>query len=84
MKTGLLWLDNDPDADLLEKISRAVAYYQQKYGCKPNICFVHPRLSEKVLPNADGILIKTDKHLLPNYLWVGITGPDPAVYNHRY
>lgn len=42
MNIGMLWFDNDPKADLPAKIERAANYYQNKYGKRPTLCFVHP------------------------------------------
>ena len=42
MKTGLLWFDDDPRKELEEKVLRAAAHYERKYGQAPNLCFVHP------------------------------------------
>jgi len=73
MSTGLLWMDNDPTSDLLEQIARAARYYQLKYGCKPNLCFVHPSLLKKALPDLKEVEVRINKRLLPYQLWVGIT-----------
>ena len=75
MNTGLLWLDNDPTSDLLDQIARATRYYQLKYGCKPNICFVHPSLLKKALPQSHEVVIRENKQLLQNHLWVGVGNP---------
>ena len=42
MKTGLLWFDDDPRRQLEDKVLRAAAHYERKYGQVPNLCFVHP------------------------------------------
>ena len=42
MRTGLLWFDDDPRKDLVEKVLRAAAHYERKYGQAPDLCFVHP------------------------------------------
>jgi len=42
MNTGMLWFDNDPKTALAAKIERAVDYYHKKYGCRPNLCLIHP------------------------------------------
>jgi hypothetical protein len=47
MNIGMLWFDNDPKAGLDVKVERAAAYYRNKYGRKPTLCFVHPSM----LPN---------------------------------
>ena len=70
MRTGMLWFDNDPKTDLAAKIASAVAYYQKKYGAKPNLCFVHPTMWNGA-QEPNGIEVKTDREIRPNHLWIG-------------
>jgi hypothetical protein len=44
MNIGMLWFDNDPKLNLDTKVERAVAYYRDKYGKTPTLCFVHPSM----------------------------------------
>jgi len=44
MNIGMLWFDNDPKSDLETKVERAVAYYRDKYGKVPTLCFIHPSM----------------------------------------
>ena len=84
MDIGMLWFDNDRQADLSIKLNRAVSYYHEKYGQKPNLCFVNPSMistngngshhdhsDEKVITD-DGIEIRESESLLPNHFWLGI------------
>jgi hypothetical protein len=72
METGMLWCDQDPNADLATKIRRAASYYSEKFGLKPNICYVHP--SEITLKGrrTSGIQIRPNSHLRPGHLWLGV------------
>jgi len=72
MRTGMLWFDNDPKTDLPTKVNRAAAYYQRKYGCSPNLCFVHPSMLQKEEPKADGIEMRPSRQVLPNHFWLGM------------
>ena len=84
MDIGMLWFDNDKQADLNSKVKRAVTYYQQKYGRKPNLCFVNPSMmvpmgangsngnGNKSVASAEGVEIRESKSMLPNHLWIGI------------
>ena len=80
MKIGMLWFDNDPQAELEKKIKRAVEYYIKKYSDPPTVVFVHPSMIGD--PNADyvaGCFIKTDKTVPANHFWVGHEQePQPA------
>ena len=44
MKQGMLWYDNINGRKLNERIELAVNYFTQKYGKKPEQCFVHPAM----------------------------------------
>ena len=44
MNVGMLWFDNNPKMTLENKVGRAAAYYQDKYGKTPTLCFVHPSM----------------------------------------
>lgn len=79
MDIGMLWFDNDPKVDLAEKIAKAAAYYRQKYGKTPDLCFLHPTMLPKngseatslhsPLPNFE---IRPSKSVMPNYFWIGV------------
>jgi len=77
MKTGMLWFDNDPKADLATKIARAAEYYQRKYGQKPSICFVHPTMLNGGSPRSE-IEVRPNRQVLPNHLWMGLPDSIPA------
>jgi hypothetical protein len=73
MRVGMLWFDNDPKTDLSTKIHQAAVYYQKKYGCKPDICFVHPSmLKTESISAPRGIEIRPNRVVLPHHLWLGI------------
>jgi hypothetical protein len=72
MRTGMLWFDNDPKTDLPTKVHRAAAYYQRKYGCSPNLCFVHPSMLKTEEPKAEGIEMRPSRQVLPNHFWLGM------------
>jgi hypothetical protein len=88
MDIGMLWFDNDNNADLSAKIKRARTYYRKKYGKNPDLCFVHPcMLPGKVIQNRDsssssngngkaykteGVELRPTNSMLPNHFWLGI------------
>jgi hypothetical protein len=72
MRTGMLWFDNDPKTDLPTKVSRAADYYQKKYGCTPNLCFVHPSMLKPEGAKSNGIEMRASRQVLPNHLWLGV------------
>jgi len=77
MNIGMLWFDNDPKTDFSLKIERAASYYREKYGKKPNVCFVHQSMlqaSSTDKKTRDDIEVRTTKSVLPNHFWIGING----------
>lgn len=83
---GMLWFDNDNKVDLTTKIIKATDYYVNKYGNKPNVCYVHPSMvpptedkpeteeNNVVTLNTSGVEVRTTRSVLPNHLWLGING----------
>jgi hypothetical protein len=78
MDIGMLWFDNDNQTGLEIKVKRAVSYYQEKYGKKPNLCFVNPCM---IATNGNGhpasqksseVEIRESNAMLPNHFWIGI------------
>ncbi len=74
MNIGMLWFDNDNKVDLVTRIQRAAAYYRDKYGRAPNLCFVHPSMmgSTPISTNGSGIEVRTTRSVLPNHFWLGV------------
>ena len=79
MDIGMLWFDNDKQVDLNVKVDRAVTYYQNKYGQKPNLCFVNPCMIptngkgdhaqniKGIFKTSSGIEIRESQSMLPNH-----------------
>ena len=77
MRTGMLWLDNEPASTLEFKVKKAVNYYRQRYGQPPNLCFVHPSLLDQPesgeIPPIDimGVQVMPSQFIEPEQLWLG-------------
>jgi hypothetical protein len=76
-KSGLLWLDDDPRKNLEEKVLRAAAHYENKYGRAPDLCYVHPSAFDD---NGNGkpkkagtVEIRAGRSVLPHHFWLGVT-----------
>jgi hypothetical protein len=80
MRTGLLWFDDDPRKDLEEKVLRAAAHYEHKYGQSPDLCFVHPNFfngNGKHGKNGDvvkagDVEIRPGNSVLQHHFWLGM------------
>ena len=79
MNVGMLWFDADPRVNLKDRLTRAVAYYQAKYGRVPNLCFIHPETAGDDTPTDLADLdVRTSKKILPDHFWLGVAMEDIA------
>ncbi len=86
MNVGMLWFDNDPKSGLGSKVARAAAYYRNKYGKTPTLCFVHPSMLTASVPAGGeasasdkgiltgGVEVRSNPSVLPNHFWIGVNG----------
>jgi hypothetical protein len=73
MKVGMLWYDGDPKRGMEEKVELAAAYYREKYGRRPNLCFIHPDTAgDSVLSSTNKIEVRTNASVLQDHFWVGM------------
>jgi len=70
MKTGLLWLDDRRDVPFGRKLESASNYYREKYGHRPDLCYVHPSCLPSEKPNV-AIAVRSSENMLPNHFWLG-------------
>jgi hypothetical protein len=69
----MLWFDADQKTGFEIRVQRAADYYRQKYGRKPNLCFVHSQGSEEGVPeNVAGVTVRRSASVLPDHFWLGI------------
>lgn len=76
MHTGMLWFDNS-QTTLSAKINKAIAYYEKKYGHKPDLVLVNPSMLDGTAPNgmrfeSDGLTVRSYRPVLPGHIWIGI------------
>lgn len=72
MTTYMMWMDNDHNTDLAHKVSRAAAYYREKYGRSAAVCLVNPAaLNGKKRRRIEGISVKGDGSVLPHHFLIG-------------
>ena len=78
MNEGMLWLDDNKDRSMEDKITRALAWYKENYGPKPTMCFVNPAaMKDKVEGEVEieGVNIRAASFMQPNHFWVGTAAP---------
>ncbi len=71
MDWGLLWYDDTAGRPLEDKIARAAAHFEKKYGLPPTLCFVNTA-AKNGADQVGGIQVQALKTVMPNYLWIGI------------
>jgi hypothetical protein len=76
LEVGLLWYD-DSKADFAAKVHEAAQRYEEKFGHKPNCCYINPDCPQGDAPRANGVRLVTNPAILPNHFWVGIASGSP-------
>lgn len=71
MNVGMLWLDDDRSRSLEEKVSRAVEYYQEKYGRFPDTCLVNTAML-KDETKVGKVNVQPIANILPHHFWLGM------------
>jgi hypothetical protein len=71
MEIGMLWFDDGPNS-LKDKVSQAVAFYEQKFGEKPTHCLVHPNTLNGGGGDIAGVTVRKARNVMPNHYWIGI------------
>lgn len=74
MNEGMLWLDDNKERTIEDKVLRAVDWYKDHYGPKPNICFVNQGEIKEEL-QLKGISVRPAGFIRPNHFWVGTGSP---------
>jgi hypothetical protein len=69
MMVGMMWFDNEP-VTVEEKIRRAAAHYQKKYGSWPTRALVDPGMvaEDKTI---SGVFVSPSGSILKNTIWIG-------------
>jgi hypothetical protein len=83
MKIGMLIYDNDPDSNLEKKVSKAIKYFGEKYGRKPTVCFVHPKMLKEEQILTLKIKILPNRFIAPGHLWIGINSNSTSYCNSK-
>jgi len=73
MKIGLLWYDDDPKRGVMDKIEQAAQRYYEKFGKKPDTCYVNPVLLPSGGMAHNGVKVLAATTVLPDHFWVGIS-----------
>ena len=68
MENGLLWFDDRKKISTEQKIENAVLFFKEKYGKKPDCCYINTAESGLDAPDRlAGLRIETSQYVLPNH-----------------
>lgn len=70
MRVGWLWFDNS-NQPLEQKVSYAADKYRDKFGSRPNACYVHPSATDVEL-HINGLRVAAAGHVLKHHFWLGM------------
>ncbi len=68
MNAGMLWQENAP---VVERVQHAAAYFQKKYGRKPDTAFVNPKLLTDHQLVVEGVEVLSLR-IPVTLLWIGV------------
>lgn len=74
MKFGLLWYDDSRMA-VEEKIDRAAQRYYEKFGVRPNVCYINPKTLNGDQGTHKRVKVVTATNILPDHFWIGVAEP---------
>ncbi len=70
MDVGLLWYDGGKK-QLADKVAKAVKRYRERFGERPNVCYVHPLTLPEGEQEVAGVTVRTSPQILQHHFWVG-------------
>jgi len=85
MRAGLLWFDDDPKKEVSLKVKEAARRYFEKFGRRPNLCYVNP--TTLTIPgdaigmegiHRNGLRVLSSPLILPDHFWVGESHQEKA------
>lgn len=71
MNVGMLWLDDDRNRSLEDKVTRAVDYYREKYGRMPELCLVNKKMLSKE-KKVGKVSVQPQAAILLHHFWLGM------------
>jgi len=67
MNQGMLWFDDRKDIPDEQKIAAALKFYEQKYGRRPNCCYIHSSTGAEIDQTELKLRIEVSQYILPNH-----------------
>ena len=70
MREGMLWFDDEKQVDMKDKVSKAINFFQSKYGQLPRACYVHPLSLDKEIILDESIKVYPNTRMIKNHIWL--------------
>ena len=68
MENGMLWFDDRKNISTEQKIENAVLFFQEKYGKKPDCCYINTAATKlNITKQLAGLRIETSSYVLPDH-----------------
>ena len=69
MEWGLMW--QHEDVSLEERVKEGALRYREKYGHRPNTCFVYEDLEDPIM--VAGMDVMSDPRVGKDTIWIGVS-----------
>ena len=76
LKIGLLWFDDDPKRPVVAKLDEAVERYEERFGSRPTLVYLHPAQAEGIIYRR--LSVRGDASLRRNHFLIGVDDADPV------
>lgn len=70
MKEGMLWYNGQHGKNISESIASAIDFFMNKYGSKPQICYLNPEHLDKSLNLTNNVKIVSSERVIMNHIWL--------------
>ena len=70
MREGMLWFDDEKQVEMKDKVSKAINFFQSKYGQLPHACYVHPLSFDKEIILDESIKVHPNARVIKNHIWL--------------
>ena len=77
MRMGLLWHDST-DKPIADKVRDAATRYAERFGKKPNTCYVNPTQLPDGERTVNEIAIRPSSRVLRHHFWIGVESEQPV------
>jgi hypothetical protein len=70
MKEGMLWYDSQGGKNIAESISSAIEFFTNKYGTKPQECYLNPSQCAGEVDEIGEVKIVPSEKMIENHIWL--------------